>query len=65
MHAPTPAVPMLALDTLWFQVAGTICNIECTHCFISCSPKNHSHEMMSLAEVQARLDEARALGVRE
>jgi molybdenum cofactor biosynthesis enzyme MoaA len=56
---------MLALDTLWFQVAGTICNIECTHCFISCSPTNHSHEMMSLADVQARLDEARQLGVRE
>jgi molybdenum cofactor biosynthesis enzyme MoaA len=69
MHADlevhTPTVPLLALDTLWFQVAGTICNIECTHCFISCSPRNHSHEMMSLADVQARLDEARALGVRE
>jgi molybdenum cofactor biosynthesis enzyme MoaA len=60
-----PTVPMLALDTLWFQVAGTVCNIECTHCFISCSPRNHSHEMMSLADVQVRLDEARALGVRE
>jgi molybdenum cofactor biosynthesis enzyme MoaA len=61
----TPHVPMLALDTLWFQVAGTICNIECTHCFISCSPRNHAHEMLSLADVQERLAEARALGVRE
>jgi molybdenum cofactor biosynthesis enzyme MoaA len=60
-----PNVPLVALDTLWFQVAGTLCNIECTHCFISCSPKNHSHEMMSLADVEARLTEARALGVRE
>jgi molybdenum cofactor biosynthesis enzyme MoaA len=60
-----PTVPLLALDTLWFQVAGTVCNIECTHCFISCSPRNHSHEMMSLADVQQRLEEARALGVRE
>lgn len=65
MHAPIPSVPLLALDTLWFQVAGTVCNIECTHCFISCSPRNHSHEMMSLADVQMRLDEARPLGVRE
>ena len=66
MHdAPAPTLTPRALDTLWFQVAGTICNIECTHCFISCSPRNHSHEMMSLADVQARLDEARALGVRE
>lgn len=63
--ATVPNVPLLALDTLWFQVAGTICNIECTHCFISCSPKNHSHEMMSLADVRQRLAEARELGVRE
>lgn len=60
-----PDVPLLALDTLWLQVAGTLCNIECTHCFISCSPRNHAHEMMTLDEVRARLIEARALGVRE
>jgi MoaA/NifB/PqqE/SkfB family radical SAM enzyme len=61
----TPHVPLRALDTLWLQVAGTVCNIECTHCFISCSPTNHSHEMMTLADVAPRLAEARALGVRE
>ena len=60
-----PHVPLLALDTLWFQVAGTVCNIACTHCFISCSPKNHSHEMLTLSEVKTRLAEARALGVRD
>ena len=60
-----PHVPLVALDTLWIQVAGTLCNIECTHCFISSSPHNHSHAMMSLADVEARLAEARDLGVRE
>ena len=60
-----PSVQLKDLDTLWFQVAGTICNIECTHCFISCSPRNHSHEMLSLANVEARLAEAREIGVRE
>lgn len=60
-----PSVPMLSLDTLWFQVAGTICNIACTHCFISCSPNNHAHEMMTVEEVELRLAEARRLGVRE
>jgi molybdenum cofactor biosynthesis enzyme MoaA len=60
-----PHVPLLALDTLWFQVAGTVCNIACTHCFISCSPKNHSHEMLTLSDVGTRLAEARSLGVRE
>jgi AdoMet-dependent heme synthase len=60
-----PHVPLLALDTLWFQVAGTLCNIECTHCFISSSPSNHSHEMMTLSDVERRLAEAKPLGVRE
>ena len=60
-----PYVPLLSLDTLWFQVAGTICNITCTHCFISCSPTNHAHEMLSLADVEARLVEAKTLGVRD
>ena len=60
-----PHVPMRALDTLWFQVAGTLCNIECTHCFVSSSPTNRSHAMLSLAEVESRLAEARELGVRE
>lgn len=61
----TPHVPLTSLDTLWLQVAGTLCNIACTHCFISCSPSNHAHEMMSLADVEARLAEAHRLGVRE
>src|SRR2546429_553806 len=43
-----PHVPMRALDTLWFQVAGTLCNIECTHCFVSSSPTNRSHGMLAL-----------------
>jgi sulfatase maturation enzyme AslB (radical SAM superfamily) len=53
------------LDTLWFQVAGTVCNLACTHCFISCSPTNHTHERLRLAEVLSHLAEAVALGVRE
>ncbi|HEU4402780.1 MAG TPA: radical SAM protein [Candidatus Polarisedimenticolia bacterium] len=60
-----PRAPLLSLDTLWIQVAGTICNLRCTHCFISCAPDNHSHSMMSLAEVRRFLDEAVGLGVRE
>ena len=43
-----PEAPLFALDTLWFQVAGTLCNIQCAHCFISSSPTNRSHEMLSL-----------------
>ncbi|HSB60775.1 MAG TPA: radical SAM protein, partial [Vicinamibacteria bacterium] len=60
-----PSAPLLALDTLWFQVAGTLCNIQCAHCFISSSPANRSHEMLSLETVERALAEAEALGVRE
>ena len=60
-----PSVPSLSLDTLWFQVAGTLCNLSCTHCFISCSPTNQSHGMLTLGQVRERLREAVELGVRE
>jgi AdoMet-dependent heme synthase len=60
-----PRVPLLSLDTLWFQVAGTLCNLRCRHCFISCAPDNHHHLMMSLGTVRRYLEEAVELGVRE
>ena len=60
-----PAVPLLALDTVWFQVAGTLCNLTCSHCFITCGPTNRRHAMMSRAETRPYLDEALALGVRD
>src|SRR5262245_519013 len=61
----TPSVPSLGLDTVWFQVAGTLCNIACTHCFISCTPTNHSHELMSREAVARYLEEAVSLGVND
>ena len=63
--APPPRVRLFALDTLWFQVGGTVCNLACTHCFVSCSPTNHTHEMLSLAAVRPFLEEGAALGVKE
>ncbi|PIQ97887.1 MAG: radical SAM protein [Nitrospinae bacterium CG11_big_fil_rev_8_21_14_0_20_56_8] len=60
-----PEVPLVSLDTLWMQVGGTLCNLSCTHCFISCGPKNHNHAMMSLAEVRRLLDDAGALAVKD
>lgn len=60
-----PEVALKSLDTLWFQVGGTVCNLACTHCFVSCSPTNHTHEFLSLARVQGYLEEAARLGVRE
>lgn len=60
-----PLLPFVALDTLWLQVTGTVCNIACKHCFITCGPKNLSHPMMTLEHVRTLLAGARELGVRE
>ncbi|MEK6247036.1 MAG: radical SAM protein [Planctomycetales bacterium] len=61
----TPSVRLSNLDQLWFQVAGTICNLTCHHCFISCSPKNDSFGFLSIEEIHHRLQESVALGVKE
>ena len=60
-----PKVELAHLDELWFQVAGTLCNLTCNHCFISCSPHNKSFGFLSLAEVERRLVESASLGVKE
>lgn len=60
-----PGLAFAGLDTLWLQVTGTVCNIACRHCFITCGPKNDSHPIMETAEVLAILDQARACGVRD
>ena len=64
----SPASPLADfhyLDTLWFQVSGTLCNLRCTHCFISCSPENHTLEMMETTQIFENLEKARRLGVKE
>jgi MoaA/NifB/PqqE/SkfB family radical SAM enzyme len=58
-------VELASLDELWFQVAGTLCNLECTHCFISCSPKNDKFGYLSLATVERMLEESAQYGVKE
>jgi molybdenum cofactor biosynthesis enzyme MoaA len=60
-----PLVGIDHLDELWFQVGGTLCNLECRHCFISCSPHNRSFGFLDLATVQRRLEESVELGVKE
>lgn len=60
-----PWVPLHSLDALWFQVGGTICNLWCTHCFISCSPQNHKFGFMERPAVRAYLEESKKFGVKE
>lgn len=60
-----PTIPLSSLDHLWFQVAGTLCNLTCEHCFISCSPKNDSFGFLSVDQVRRQLDASVPLGVKE
>lgn len=64
-RADGPLVSLDHLDALWFQVTGTVCNLRCTHCFISCAPDNHTLEFLDLATVMDLLDESVAWGVKE
>ncbi len=64
-HDEIPCVGIDRLEQLWFQVAGTRCNLACNHCFISCHPRNRSFGFLSLNEVARRLEESVPLGVRE
>jgi sulfatase maturation enzyme AslB (radical SAM superfamily) len=60
-----PEVPFRWLDALWIQVTGTLCNIACRHCFISCGPKADQVPMMTAAEVEQALAEGRDAGMRQ
>lgn len=60
-----PTVPLTALDQLWFQVSGTVCNLRCRHCFISCAPDNHAFWFLERAQVAEALAQSVDLGVKE
>jgi uncharacterized Fe-S cluster-containing radical SAM superfamily protein len=53
------------LDSIWFQVTGLLCNLECTHCLVESSPRNESLAFLDRETVRRRLGEAEALGVKE
>jgi MoaA/NifB/PqqE/SkfB family radical SAM enzyme len=65
LDRPAPRVPLAHLDDLWFQVTGTVCNLTCRHCFISCSPHNRAFGLLDRATVERVLEESRPLGVKE
>lgn len=58
-------VPLQSLDTLWLQLSGTLCNIACRHCFITCGPREQRVPMLGRERLEELLREARALGVKE
>ncbi|MEL7129152.1 MAG: radical SAM protein [Pseudomonadota bacterium] len=55
------SVDWRGLKTLWFNT-GTLCNIQCTNCYIESSPKNDRLVYLTLADITPFLDEIDALG---
>jgi hypothetical protein len=40
--ADAPRAPFLRLSTLWIQITGTWCNLECVHCIENLPSKERS-----------------------
>ena len=60
-----PVAPFSHLSTLWIQITGTWCNLQCTHCINSSGPKHPWLKSLDTATVKRYLKEAEALGVEE
>lgn len=49
-------VPLVALETLWFNT-GTLCNLSCQTCYIESTPRNDRLVYLTLDDVRVYLDE--------
>ncbi len=60
-----PILELKSLDQMWFQISGTLCNLKCEHCFITCSPSNNSFEIMDKNKVFEIIKESAIQGIKE
>ncbi len=59
---PRAHVALQGLETLWFNT-GTLCNLECGHCYIESSPLNDRLAYLTHDEMLSYLDEIREGGL--
>jgi MoaA/NifB/PqqE/SkfB family radical SAM enzyme len=60
-----PRAPFLRFSTLWIQVTGTWCNLECAHCINASGPRDPWLKPVRPEVVRRALREAEELGVKE
>jgi AdoMet-dependent heme synthase len=63
--ATAPTAPFLRLTTLWLQITGTWCNLQCTHCINASGPTDPWLPSMDARSIQHAIREAETLGVKE
>ncbi|MBI4243556.1 MAG: radical SAM protein [Planctomycetes bacterium] len=51
------------LKELWFM--WSLCNLECTHCYVGSNPKNNILQMITLSDAEPFLKEARSFEVED
>ncbi len=61
----TPVAPFSHLSTLWVQVTGTWCNLQCVHCINASGPKAPWLKNLDADTVKRYIKEAELLGVKE
>jgi AdoMet-dependent heme synthase len=60
-----PAVPFRRLTTLWVQITGTWCNLECAHCINASGPDDPWLKPLDGETIRAALRDAARLGVKD
>jgi MoaA/NifB/PqqE/SkfB family radical SAM enzyme len=61
----TPVAPFSYLSTLWVQLTGTWCNLQCVHCINASGPKNPWLKSLDTKMVKRSIREAETFGVKE
>jgi hypothetical protein len=60
-----PAVPFRRLTTLWVQITGTWCNLECAHCINASGPDDPWLKPLDGETIRAAIRDAARLGVKD
>jgi len=63
--ADAPRAPFLRLSTLWIQITGTWCNLECVHCINASGPADPWLKPIHPDVARRAIREAEDLGVKE
>ena len=65
MPAGVPLAPFVRLTTLWIQITGTWCNLECVHCINASGPRDPWLAPLDGETIRRAIREAEALGVKD